>query len=54
MIKKNIVKIFLSAILLITITGCSESTPTGEMVRNNITIINHLESLDFFYDFDMI
>lgn len=54
MIKKNIVKIFLSVILLIMITGCSESTPTGEMVRNNITIINHLESLDFFYYFDMI
>ncbi|MCM1262233.1 MAG: hypothetical protein NC313_05885 [Butyrivibrio sp.] len=54
MVKKNIVKIFLSAFLLMAITGCSESTPTGEMVRNNVTIINHLESLDFFYYFDMI
>ena len=32
MMEKNMLKILLVGFLLIIMTGCSESTPTGEMV----------------------
>ena len=33
--EKKTLKILLAGLLLIIITGCSESTPTGEMVYEN-------------------
>ena len=36
--EKKLLKILLVGFLLIIITGCSESTPTGEMVHKNPAI----------------